>query len=143
MALLFTILSTLLGAEINATVFGGVGLAFRTLIHDGGKEHKRHDLTEEQLQRASDKWNEDRMKRLDLINKRLPEQNKARAYINGTDEAMLEYYRIFAKKKSPYHLSPNYWIFIIHQRHKKMVNYYLLQLVQVLQHMLYISTLNK
>ena len=99
MALLFTILSTLLGAEINTTVFGGIGLAFSTLIHDGGKEHKRHDLTEEQLQRASDKWNEDRMKRLDLINKRLPEQNKARAYINGTDEAMLEYYRIFAKKK--------------------------------------------
>ena len=101
MALLFTILSTLLGAEINATVFGGVGLAFSTLIHDGGKEHKRHDLTEKQLQRARDKWNEDRMKRLDFINKRLREKNEARAYINNVDEAMLEYYRVFAKQIKP------------------------------------------
>ena len=41
------------------------------------------------------------MKQLDFINKRLCEQNKARAYINDTDEAMLEYYRMFAKKIKP------------------------------------------
>ena len=46
MALLFTILSTLLGAGINATVFGGVSLGFSMLRNDGGKEHKRHDLAE-------------------------------------------------------------------------------------------------
>ena len=65
----------------------------------GGKERKKHDLAEERLQRARDKWNEDCMKRLDFINKRLREQNKARGYINNTNKAMLEYYRIFAKKK--------------------------------------------
>ena len=101
MALLFTILSTLLGAGINATPFGGVGLAFNMLRHDNGKERRIHDLAEEQLQRARDKWNEDRMKRLGFINKRLREQNKARTYINDTDEAMLEYYRIFTKRIKP------------------------------------------
>ena len=84
------------------------------------------------------------MKRLDFIDKSLPEKNEARIYINNVDKAMLEYYRVFAKKKKNlYHLSLNYLIFIIHQRPKKMVNYYLLQWVQALQHMLYTSTLNK
>ena len=31
------------------------------------------------------------MKRLDFINNRLREKNKARAYMNNVDEAMLEY----------------------------------------------------
>ena len=39
------------------------------------------------------------MKRLDLINKRLRETNEARAYIKNVDEAMLDYYCVFAKKK--------------------------------------------
>ena len=33
--------------------------------------------------------------------KRLLEQNKARAYINNTNEEMLEYHRIFAEKIKP------------------------------------------
>ena len=41
------------------------------------------------------------MKRLDFINKRLREKNEARAYINNVDEAMLEYYRVFAKQIKP------------------------------------------
>ena len=41
------------------------------------------------------------MKRLDFINKRLRENNKARAYINNVDEAMLEYYRVFSKQIKP------------------------------------------
>ena len=98
MALLFTILSTFLRTGFNATAFGGVSLGFSMLRNDGGKEQKRDDLAEEQLQKATDKWNEDRMERLDFINKKLREQNNARAYVNNTDEAMLEYYQIFAKK---------------------------------------------
>ena len=47
------------------------------------------------------RWNRDRMKRLDLINKRLRERNEARAYINNLDKAMLEYYRVFAKQIKP------------------------------------------
>ena len=41
------------------------------------------------------------MERLDFINKILGEQNKARAYINDTNEAILEYYWVFAKKIKP------------------------------------------
>ena len=98
MALLFTILSTLLEAGINATAFAVASLGFSMFRDDGGKERKRHDLALEKIQRARDQWNEDRMKRLDFINKWLREQNKARAYISDTDVAMFEYYRIFAKK---------------------------------------------
>ena len=39
------------------------------------------------------------MKRLDLINKRLCKRHEARAYIKNVDEAMLEYYCVFVKKK--------------------------------------------
>ena len=38
------------------------------------------------------------MKRFDFINKRVRQKNEARAYINNVDEAMLEYYRVFAKQ---------------------------------------------
>ena len=74
MALLFTVLSTLLGAGFNALAFGGVSLGFSMLRDNGGKERERRDLAEEKLQRARDKWNEDQMKRLDFINKRLREK---------------------------------------------------------------------
>ena len=87
------------------------------------KNAKRHDPALERIQRARDEWNRDRMRRLDFINKRLHEKNEAKTYINNVDEAMIEYYGIYAKKIKP--LPPE--IFIIHQRiKKKMVNYYLL-----------------
>ena len=38
------------------------------------------------------------MKRLGFINKRLLEKIDVKVYINNADEAMLEYYRLFAKK---------------------------------------------
>ena len=38
------------------------------------------------------------MKQLDFIKKRLRETQAAKAYTNNVDEAMLEYYRVFAKK---------------------------------------------
>ena len=41
------------------------------------------------------------MKRLDFTNKRLREKNEARAHINHVDEAMVEYYRVFAKQIRP------------------------------------------
>ena len=98
MALLFIILSSIPGAVANATAFGGANLAFSMLTDHGAKERKRHDLALEKLQRARDKWNMDRMKRLDFINKRLREKNEAKAYINNVDEAILEYYCVFGKK---------------------------------------------
>ena len=100
MALLFTILSRILSSAVSATGFGGANV-FSMVTDHSAKECKRHDLALKKLQRAMDKWNEDRMKRLDFINKRLREKNEARAYINNVDEAMLEYYRVFAKQIKP------------------------------------------
>ena len=50
------------GAGSNALVFIGTTYAVEV-------EHKHHDLTEEKLQKARDKWNEDRMKQLDFFEK--------------------------------------------------------------------------
>ena len=85
-------------AVVNAFAFSGTNFIFSRLTDHGAEERKRHDLAEEKLQRARDEWNRDRMKRLDFMNKRLREKNEMRTYINNVDEAMLEYYRVFAKK---------------------------------------------
>ena len=38
------------------------------------------------------------MKWLDFDNKKICEKNEAKTYLNNVDEAMLEYYRVFAKQ---------------------------------------------
>ena len=96
-----SVLITIGGAVVNALVISGTNFVFSRLTDHGAKELKRHDLALKKLQRARDEWNKDRMKRLDFINKRLREKNEARTYINNVDEAMLEYYRVFAKKIKP------------------------------------------
>ena len=73
MALSSKILNRIFGAVVNATPFFGTSLGYSMLRDDGGKEHKRNDLAEKQLQKVRDEWNEDQMKRLDFINKRLRE----------------------------------------------------------------------
>ena len=101
MALLFTILSGIFSSVFSATALGGANLAFSMLTDHGAKERKRHDLALGKLQRARDKWNEDQMKRLDFIIKRLREKSEARTYINNIDEAKLEYHRVFTKRIKP------------------------------------------
>ena len=96
-----SVLITIGGAVVNALVISGTNFVFSRLTDHGAKELKRHDLALKKLQRARDEWNKDRMKRLDFINKRLREKNEARTYINNVDEAMLEYYRVFAKRIKP------------------------------------------
>ena len=93
-----SVLFTISGAVVNALAFSGTNFVFSRLTGHGAEECKRHDLALEKLQRARDEWNRDRMKRLDFMNKRLREKNEMRTYINNVDEAMLEYYRVFAKK---------------------------------------------
>ena len=88
-----TLLFTVDGAVVNALAFSGTNFV--------EEECKRHNLALEKLQRARGKWNENRMKRLDFINKRLRETNKERVYISNVDDAMLEYYRVFAKQIKP------------------------------------------
>ena len=59
---------------VNALTFSDTNFVFSRLTDHGEEERKRHDLAHEKLQRARDEWNNDRMKRLDLINKRLREK---------------------------------------------------------------------
>ena len=143
MALLFTILSGIFSPVFSATAFGGANLAFSTLTDHGAKEHKRHDLALEKLQRARDKWNENRMKRLDFINKRLREKNNARTYINNADKVMLEYYRVFAKKIKSLPPEAALSDFYHPSETEKNGELLFLQWVQVLQNMPNTSTLKK
>ena len=85
------------GAVVNALAFSSTNVSFNRLTDHGAEERKRHDLEEEELQRARDKWNKDWMKQPDFINKRLRETQAAETYINNADEAMLEY--VFAQVK--------------------------------------------
>ena len=64
---------------VNALAFSSTNCLFSGLMYHGKKERRRHDLGLEKPQRARDKWNEDRMKRLDFMNKRLREKNEAGA----------------------------------------------------------------
>ena len=68
---------------VNALAFSGTNFIFSRLTYHGAEERKRHDLGLEKLQKERDEWNEDRMKRLDFINKRLREKSEARTYINN------------------------------------------------------------
>ena len=74
-----SLLFTIGGAVVNALAFSGTSFVFSRLTDHGTKEHNRHDLALEKLQRARDIWNEDRMKRLDFINKKPLEKNEAKA----------------------------------------------------------------
>ena len=96
-----SLLFTVGGAVVNALVLSGTNYIFSRLTDHGVEERKRHDLALEKLQRTRDEWDRYRMKQLDFINKRLREKNEARAYINNVDEAIVEYYRLFAKQIKP------------------------------------------
>ena len=96
-----SLLFTVGGAVVNALVFSGTNYIFSRLTDHGVEERKRHDLALEKLQRTRDEWDRYRMNQLDFINKRLREKNEARAYINNVDEAIVEYYRVFAKQIKP------------------------------------------
>ena len=67
------------------------------------------------------------MKRLDFINKRLRENNEARTSINNVNEAMLEYYGVFAKQLKSLSPEPQLSDFYHPSEAQKMVKYYLLQ----------------
>ena len=101
-------LFTIGGAVVNALAFSGTNFVFSRLTDHGVEECKRHDLALEELQRARDERNKDRVNCLDFINKRLREKNEARIYINNVDEAMLEYYRIIKPKPPEPELSDFY-----------------------------------
>ena len=91
-----SVLFTIGGPMVNALAFSATNFVFSRLTDHGTEQRKRHDLAHGKFQRARVEWNRDRMKSLDLINKRLRERSEARAYIKNVDKAMLENYRVFA-----------------------------------------------
>ena len=93
-------------AAVNALAFSGANYIFAKFSDHGEAEQKRHDIALEDLQRDRDKWNQDRLKRLDFINKRLRDKKEARDYIGNLDSAMLEYYRVFGVKLKSLPLEP-------------------------------------
>ena len=66
------------GAAINTLAFSGSNYLFSKLSDHGKVEHKRHDLAMEEFQKARDEWNKEQVNKLDIINKRLHEQQDAR-----------------------------------------------------------------
>ena len=70
-----SVLFTISGAVVNALAFSSTNFVFSRLTDHGAEERKRHDLALKKLQSVRDEWNRDRMKHLDLINKRLRERN--------------------------------------------------------------------
>ena len=83
-------LFTIAGPVMNALAFSGTNFIFSKHMDHGEKERKRDNFTLKKLQRAIDEWNEDKMKRIDYINKRLREKNEGRAC-----------YQVFAKQIKP------------------------------------------
>ena len=100
LSLVFTKLSSNLSTGLNATAFSDTNFLFSGLTDNGAKERKIHDLALEKIQRARNEWNENRMKRLDFIYKRLREKNEASPYIDNVDEAMLSTIEYLQKNKT-------------------------------------------
>ena len=65
-------------AAVNVLAFSGTDYLFSKFSDHGEVERKRQDIALEDLQRDRDKWNQERLKRLDFINKRLRDEKEAR-----------------------------------------------------------------
>ena len=80
-------------------------------------------MEHEKLQTAKDDWDEDIMKQVEFINKRLHRKNEAKAYTSNIHNKMLEYYEVLTKRIIRFLPSL--------RRSKKMLSYYLVQCLQV------------
>ena len=83
-------------AIINALAFTGSSFFFGLL--NNKSDSKRHNLALEQLESDRDDWNEERISRIDYINKRLTEQAHAEIVFHNADDALKEYYYNTGKK---------------------------------------------
>ena len=95
-----SLLFTIGGAVVNALSFSGTNFVFSRLTDHGAEERKRHDLALKKLQSVRDEWNRDRMKHLDLINKRLRERNGELLFaVVGTGVATYAMYKYLKRKE--------------------------------------------
>ena len=95
-----SLLFTIGGAVVNALSFSGTNFVFSRLTDHGAEERKRHDLALKKLQSVRDEWNRDRMKHLDLVNKRLRERNGELLFaVVGTGVATYAMYKYLKRKE--------------------------------------------
>ena len=85
------------GAVVNALAFTGSSYLFR----DKGEDRKKYYEALENLQKAKERFNEQRANRMDSISKTLREQRHAEKTFNTLDEAMREYYEVTKQKLPP------------------------------------------
>ena len=81
------------GAIVNALAFSGSNYLFSKL---GGsdEERRRHDIALEELSKAEQEYEHERIQRLDFINEKLKEQKHAVQTFSDIDQAMQEYYLV-------------------------------------------------
>ena len=84
------------GAVVNALAFSGSNYMFSKLNND--EEKRRHNIAMEQLSKAEDAYEQQRIAQLDFINERLRLQGHAKHTFNNVDEAIQEYYLVTGKQ---------------------------------------------
>ena len=92
------------GAITNALAFSGSNFLFSQMSSAG--ERKRHNLAMEKLQQERDSWNQERLERIDYINKKLKEQGHAAKTFQNVEEAMQEYYLLTGDVLPPLSAQP-------------------------------------
>ena len=86
------------GAIVNGLAFTGSSYLFHALDKpNADKERKRHDLAIEELNRETEKWNEERKRKLDFINEELMKRNIAARDLQHMDHAMT-LYKVFVNE---------------------------------------------
>jgi hypothetical protein len=84
-------------ASTAAVVVGGalantVGMIIAGKVSHDGSEQKRHDLAMEDYSKAKEKWGEQRINRLEYVNKFMREQRHSQATFTDLDSAGRAYY---------------------------------------------------
>lgn len=75
-----SVLLTIHCTVLNTLRFSVTNFFSINFMNYGEKENKRHDLLLKNLLRVKDKWNKDRIKRLDLLNNKICGKNNAKAH---------------------------------------------------------------
>ena len=78
------------GAITNALAFSGSNFIFSQM--SSAEERKRHNLAMEKLQHDRDVWNEERLAKIDYMNKKLKQEGHAEMTFKNVDNAMQNYY---------------------------------------------------
>jgi hypothetical protein len=82
----------LISAAVSAVAFTGSGYLFKQFDKHGSlEEMKRHNLAQEQLQKASIKWGENRKQVIDFANLQLQKEHHAAVDFNNADDALTLY----------------------------------------------------